>query len=173
MSLNIRSGQKLPAVKVITPSIFEDFRGYFIETYNEALYQQHGIDVKFVQDDLSISSKHVLRGIHGDPKTWKLVSCIVGRIYLVVVDCNPDSPTFRQWESFMISETNRQQVLIPPYHGNGHLVLSEQGIFHYKQSEYYEPQSQFSYRWDDPQFGIFWPIKDPILSLRDQAGKFV
>ena len=164
---------KIDPVRRVKPAVFEDFRGFFIETYNRQDYQAAGIDIDFVQDDLSISSQHVLRGLHGDTKTWKLVSCISGRIYLVVVDCRPESPSQGKWESFIISEQNRHQILIPPGFANGHLVLSELGIFAYKQSAYYDPGSQFSYRWDDPAFGIWWPVKAPLLSPRDEAGKFV
>jgi dTDP-4-dehydrorhamnose 3,5-epimerase len=159
---------QLEGVLLIKPDIFEDFRGQYIETYNEELYQKSGIPIKFVQDDISISSKHVLRGLHGDEKTWKLVSCLSGTFYLVVVNCDTTSSDFGKWQSFLLSETNRLQVLIPPKHGNGHLVLSESAIFHYKQSEYYDRAGQFSYKWNDPRLNIWWPIKNPILSRRDE-----
>lgn len=164
---------KLAGVKLIHPCVFEDFRGQYVETYNEDLYRAHGIDVHFVQDDISVSSRHVLRGIHGDEETWKLVSCLHGKFYLVVVNCDRASPDFGRWEGFTLSETNRLQVLIPPKHGNGHLVLSEQAIFHYKQSTYYNPKGQFTYRWDDPELGIWWPSVSPLLSRRDENGGFV
>ena len=95
--------------------------------------------MKFLQDDISVSSQHVLRGIHGDAETWKLISCMYGKFYLVVVNCDNDSPDFGKWQSFVLSDRNRHQVLIPPKHGNGHLVLSEKAIFHYKQNTYYNP----------------------------------
>lgn len=164
---------KLEGVKLITPEFFEDHRGEYVETYNESDYFAAGIDVKFVQDDYSISSKHVLRGLHGDSKTWKLVSCPFGKYYLVVVNCNPDSPNFGQWQSFVLSDKNKKQVLIPPMHGNGHLILSDVAIFNYKQSEYYDPTGQFSYVWNDPCFNIWWPIQNPTQSQRDQLGRYV
>ncbi len=167
------SETKLPEVKLIRPYVFEDFRGHYVETYNEAEYRANGIDVHFVQDDISISSHNVLRGIHGDQETWKLVSCLHGRFYLVVVNCDQDSDNFGQWEGFTLSEHNRLQVLIPPKHGNGHLVLSEQALFHYKQNIYYNPRGQFTYRWDDPQFDIWWPVGQPMLSRRDEQGSFI
>ena len=151
------------------PTIFNDFRGTYVETYNEKLYRQAGIDVDFVQDDISVSAKNVLRGIHGDDVTWKLVSCLYGEFYLVVLNYDKDSKNFGQWQSFVLSENNRQQVLIPPKHGNGHLVLSETAIFHYKQSTYYDRSKQFTYKWNDPKFNICWPIEEPILSKRDEA----
>jgi len=161
---------KLPGVLLIRPpTVFEDFRGTYVEIYNETLYQEAGIPVKFIQDDMSCSTRHVLRGLHGDGVTWKLISCLIGKIYIVVVDWDENSPAYGKWEAFTISETNRQQVLVPPKHGLGHLVLSDQAIFHYKQSTYYERKTQFTLRWDDPKLGIWWPIKDPILSQRDQG----
>lgn len=164
---------QLDGVLLIKCSVFEDHRGQYVETYNEKLYHEHGIDVKFVEDDISVSTRHVLRGIHGDATTWKLVSCLHGKFYLVVVNCRTESPDFGKWQSFVLSEYNRHQVLIPPYHGNGHLVLSEQAIFHYKQSSYYHPAGQFTYTWDDPRLKIWWPIKDPVVSMRDEVGHFV
>ena len=164
---------KLDRVLLIKPSVFEDFRGEYVMTYNEEQYRREAADIKFVEDDISVSSKYVLRGIHGDNLTWKLVSCLYGRFYLVVVNCDKKSAGFRQWEAFTLSAGNRHQVLIPPNHGNGHLVLSDIAIFHYKQSQYYKPSGQFTYKWDDPELGIWWPVKEPILSRRDETGHFV
>lgn len=164
---------KLPGVLLIKPAAFEDHRGYYLETYNYDIYHKNGVDVDFVQDDISVSSRHVLRGLHGDVETWKLVSCLYGRFYLVVVNCDQESKDFGQWQTFTLSDTNRWQVLIPPKHGNGHLVLSDRAIFHYKQSTYYNPKGQFTYKWDDPRFNIWWPVKNPILSQRDEAGKYI
>ena len=164
---------KLDGVLLITPDVFEDFRGRYIETYNEQMYRENGIDINFIQDDISISTHKVLRGIHGDSETWKLVSCLLGEFYLVVVNCDRDSEHFGQWQSFVLSDRNRQQVLVPPKHGNGHLVLSKQAIFHYKQTSYYNPKGQFTFCWNDPELDIWWPIKDPVLSRRDEIGSFV
>jgi len=164
---------KLDGVLLIKPDVFEDHRGQYVETYNEKLYNEHGINVKFVQDDISISSKHVLRGIHGDAETWKLISCMHGKFYLVVVNCDQESENFGKWQSFTLSEYNRHQVLVPPKYGNGHLILSEQAIFHYKQNTYYNPKGQFTYTWNDPKLNIWWPVKNPILSQRDEFGHFV
>jgi dTDP-4-dehydrorhamnose 3,5-epimerase len=160
----------LQGVKLITPpTIFEDFRGTYIETYNKTIYNDHGVDIDFVQDDISTSTKHVLRGIHGDASTWKLVSCHFGKFYLVVINNDPDSKQFRQWQGFTLSDKNNLQVLIPPKFGNGHVVLSDVAIFHYKQNTEYCREGQFTLRWDDPMLGIWWPIKRPILSLRDEC----
>jgi len=161
----------LKGVLQIELDVFEDFRGEYVEMYNEALYKENGIDIKFIQDDISVSSRNVLRGIHGDSETWKLISCLHGKFYLVVVNADKESADFGKWQSFVLSEKNRMQVLVPPKHGNAHLVLSETTIFHYKQSSYYDRSKQFTYKWDDPKFNIFWPIDNPILSQRDQGGE--
>jgi len=163
-------GTKLDCILLITPpTIFQDFRGTYVETYNEKLYNEAGIKVKFIQDDIATSSKHVLRGIHGDSETWKLVSCLYGEFYLVVVNYDDASAQFGKWESFVLSDQNRLQILIPPKFGNGHLVLSDKAIFHYKQSTYYNRAGQFTLLWNDPKLNIRWPISNPILSRRDEG----
>jgi dTDP-4-dehydrorhamnose 3,5-epimerase len=151
------------------PTMFEDFRGTYVELYNAKLYADSGVGVHFVQDDISTSTRHVLRGIHGDQETWKLISCLYGSFYLVVVNWDEGSRQFKQWESFVLSDQNRLQVLIPPKFGNGHLVLSERAIFHYKQSTYYHPAGQFTLFWNDPQLNIWWPVKNPMVSRRDES----
>lgn len=161
---------QLQGVHLLKPlTIFEDFRGIYVELFNKQLFKNAGIDVEFVQDDISVSSKHVLRGIHGDPVTTKLISCLSGRFYLVVVNNDQESPEYRQWQSFVLSDSNKLQVIVPPKFGIGHLVLSESAIFHYKQSTYYNREDQFTLIWDDPTFNIWWPVTQPILSRRDQG----
>lgn len=163
---------RLDGVLVITPpTIFEDFRGTYVELYNEELYRKAGIDVTFVQDDISVSTRHVLRGIHGDDGTWKLISCLHGKFYLVVVNWDRRSPQYRQWEGFVLSDRTRLQVLVPPRFGNGHLVLSDTAIFHYKQSTYYDRAGQFTVLWNDPDVNIWWPVRDPIVSRRDAGAE--
>lgn len=165
--LEIRTTSLDGVLVIEPPTRFEDFRGEYVETYNRALYAAAGIDVPFVQDDISVSTRGVLRGLHGDDVTWKLISCLEGRFYLVVVNWDERSPQYRRWEAFTLSERNRLQVLVPPRFGNGHLVLSDEAIFHYKQSTYYDRARQFTIAWDDPELGIWWPARDPIVSLRD------
>ncbi len=162
---------QLEGVLLIKPEAFRDFRGEYVEIYNEELYRKSGIEVAFIQDDISMSYKNVLRGIHGDALTWKLISCLYGEFYLVVLNYDKDSRDFGKWQSFTLSDKNRHQVLVPPKFGNGHFVLSERAIFHYKQSTYYDPGKQFTVKWDDPRFNISWPVKDPILSKRDALGR--
>jgi dTDP-4-dehydrorhamnose 3,5-epimerase len=159
----------LRGVLLIQPSVFEDFRGEYVEIYNEKLYRDNGIDMKFLQDDISASSRNVLRGMHGDENTWKLVSCLYGNFYLAVVNYDKSSLDYGKWQGFALSDRNRCQVLIPPKHGNGHVVLSEKAIFHYKQSTLYDgAKGQFTIAWNAPEFNIWWPIKNPILSRRDE-----
>jgi len=172
MTLDVRK-TTLDGVLLITPpTVFEDFRGCYVETYNEQIYNAAGIDQKFVQDDVSVSRRNVLRGVHGDRKTWKLVSCLHGCFFLAVVNWEPSSPQYRRWEGFTLSDANRLQVLIPPGFGNGHQVLSETAIFHYKQTTYYDLPGQFTIRWDDPILGIAWPMVAPILSERDEKAPY-
>lgn len=167
INVEVKQSKLAEVLTIKPPTIFEDFRGTYVELYNEQLYINAGIKVKFIQDDISISSRHVLRGIHGDNETWKLISCLYGKFYLVVVNWDKNSPQYRQWESFTLSEKNCIQVLVPPNFGIGHLVLSEQAIFSYKQSTYYNRANQFTLVWNDPELNIWWPIKNPILSQRD------
>ena len=164
---------KLDKVLLIKPEIFEDFRGKYVSPYNKADFQKAGIWADFACEDYSISTRGVLRGIHSDSDNWKLVSCMRGRFYFVVVNCDKDSQEFGKWESFILSEDNHLQVLVPPKFGNGHFALSDEVVFHYLQSNYYDPARQTSYRYDDPQFNIWWPTKNPILSQRDEAGKYI
>ena len=162
---------KLAGVVEFELDAFEDHRGVYVETYNEDAYCRAGAP-KFVADDYSMSRRHVLRGLHGDQVTWKLITCLLGEIYFVVLDPRPDSAQRGQWQSFMLTENNRRQVLVPPGFANGHLVLSERAIFHYKQSQYYS-KDQFTIRWNDPAHDIWWPVRTPILSRRDELGRYV
>lgn len=165
---------KLDGVLLIKPpTIFQDFRGCYVETYNEKLYNEAGIEVKFVQDDISVSTRNVLRGLHGDQETWKLISCLHGEFYLAVVNYDRNSLQYLQWAVFTLSDQNRLQVLVPPRFGNGHLVLSDLAVFHYKQSSYYNRAGQFTLAWNDPKLAIPWPVKKPVLSERDATAGFL
>jgi dTDP-4-dehydrorhamnose 3,5-epimerase len=168
MEMRIEKTELNDVLLITPPTIFEDFRGEYIEIYNKNIYQSHGINVNFIQDDISISRKNVLRGLHGDNETWKLVSCIYGSFYLVVINNDPTSEQYKKSTSFTLSDRNRMQVLIPPKHGNGHLVLTDKAIFHYKQNTQYNRAGQFTIHWNDPEYGLWWPIKNPIVSQRDQ-----
>jgi dTDP-4-dehydrorhamnose 3,5-epimerase len=159
---------KLPGVLLITPPVLaEDFRGTNTEVYHQDEYEKSGIKTKFILDSVSTSRRHVLRGIHGDNRTTKLITCLYGCIYFVVLNRDPSSSYFNNWQSFTLSDRNRQQVLVPPNYGNGHLVMSDHCVFSYKLNSYYDRASQFTIRWDDPGHDIWWPVKEPILSERD------
>lgn len=153
---------------ITPPTNYEDFRGEYIEIYNKELFSDAGINLSFIQDDISISRKNVLRGLHGDNETWKLVSCLYGAFYLQVVNNDSLSPQYKQSFSITLTDKNRLQVLIPPKHGNGHLVLTDTAIFHYKQTTEYNRNGQFTIKWNDPEFKLWWPIQNPILSRRDE-----
>jgi len=167
--MNIEKTELDGVILITPPTIFEDFRGSYVEIYNELLYKNNQINMNFIQDDISVSSRNVLRGIHGDEKTWKLVSCLAGSFYLVVVNNDNQSTQYRKWQAFTLSDKNRKQVLIPPKFGNGHLVLSNEAIFHYKQTTQYDRTSQFTIVWNDPIYKIWWPISNPVLSQRDMG----
>ena len=145
---------------------FTDYRG---DLYT--VWKDDDFDLNFNHDKVSTSRKHVLRGIHGDNKSWKLVTCLYGEIYFVIVDNRESSDTFLRWESMMLTDRNRKQVLIPPGVGNGFLVMSHRSVFHYKWSyegEYADVDQQFTIKWNDPIVGVDWPIDNPILSRRDK-----
>tara|TARA_R100000734_G_C3309874_1_gene100592 strand:- start:504 stop:1043 length:540 start_codon:yes stop_codon:yes gene_type:complete len=164
---------------VIQPDIFYDYRGEYIETWNVENYKifDHLVNnndkIEFKQDDISTSVKHTLRGLHGDFVTWKLVSCVYGSLLQAVVDMRVGSETYLEWELFSINDKNRKQILIPPGYANGHLVMSDFGIFSYKQSTLYGgAKEQFTVNWDEPKLNIPWPIDNPILSSRDKNAKY-
>ena len=155
-----------PEVKTFQPDSFEDYRG---ELYT--LYKQEDFDLFFNHDKVSISRKHTLRGLHGDAKSWKLVTCLAGEIYLVVVDNRPQSPNYLKWDSVMLTSKNRKLILIPPMFANGHLILSDEATFFYKWSytgKYPDVKDQFTLSWNNPEIGISWPISNPIMSKRDK-----
>jgi len=169
--------KKIMDLKIIKPEVFYDFRGEYIETFNAEKYKfstaKDG-EIIFVEDDISLSKKGVLRGLHGDEKTWKLIQCLWGEIYVAVVDMRKHSSTYLQWETFAINDKNRWQLLIPAGCANGHLCLSEKCIFSYKQSQIYSGMAnQFTIRWDDPKLNIFWPVTNPLLSDRDATAGFI
>ena len=161
----------LTEIKVIRPTISKDQRGNiytsFLKNEIEKLLPK---DLHFIHDKFSQSKKNVLRGIHGDEKSWKLVTCVYGSIQQVVVDCRENSKTFSLYESFNIDDKNPISILIPPYYGNAYYVKSNKAVYHYKlayEGEYIDVNEQFSYKWNDPLFNIKWPTGDPILSSRD------
>jgi dTDP-4-dehydrorhamnose 3,5-epimerase len=161
----------LPEVKIIKPSVFWDERGNIYSSFNEDFYLELlSLNLDFKHDKFAQSKKNVLRGLHGDHKTWKLVSCVWGSLYEVVVDMRPDSVTFKKWDSFKLSSDDYSQVLIPPGFVNGYYVESDWAVFHYKlayQGNYIDAGEQMTFLWNDPELDIKWPCSDPILQARD------
>jgi dTDP-4-dehydrorhamnose 3,5-epimerase len=156
-----------PEVKIYRPDSYEDFRGELFTLYKSGDWE----NMVFNHDKVSISRKNVLRGMHGDSKAHKLITCLSGEVLLVVIDNRKESPNYLKWDSVILSEKNKTQILLPPMFANGHLVLSETATFFYKWSyagSYPDVDQQFTIKWDDPNVGIFWPISNPILAERDK-----
>jgi dTDP-4-dehydrorhamnose 3,5-epimerase len=157
-----------PDVKIFNHDVFYDYRGELWTTWEKSSFEPK---LDFIHDKVSTSRKNVLRGIHGDTKSWKLIECLYGELYFILVDNRVDSPNYKKWSSMMLSDKKRQSVLIPPMFGNGFLVMSEYSIFHYKWAytgEYPDVKDQFTIKWDDPKINIEWPIINPILQKRDK-----
>ena len=165
---------RLQGLKKIVPRFFRDERGFFFESYRQVLYEEKGIGVRFVQDNVSFSRKGTVRALHfqSSPGQAKLVSCIQGKIWDVAVDVRRDSPTFGQWEAVELDSERHEQVFIPIGFAHGFCVLSETALVQYKVSSPYDPKTECSIRWNDPDFNINWPIRDPVLSPRDQVSPF-
>ena len=166
----------IKGVFVIEPDVYKDDRGFFMETFHIERYRKLlGINLDFVQDNISRSSKNVLRGMHfqrNNPQ-GKIVKVSRGEILDVIVDLRKGSPTYGAWESFKLSEQNKLQVWIPPGFAHGFLVLSDSADFEYKCTEYYHPEDEHCLMWNDPEVAIDWPINDPILSEKDKQGLFL
>lgn len=162
---------KLPGVLKITPRVFEDERGFFLESYNQDKWAEQGIDCLFVQDNHSKSVRGTLRGLHfqAPPAAQeKLVRVIEGAIWDVAVDIRVGSPTFGQWVGVELSAANFQQLLIPIGFAHGFCVLSETAEVLYKTSFGYSPAHERGICWRDPELGVDWPVSEPLLSGRDQ-----
>lgn len=158
---------------VVEPTVFEDNRGYFMETYQEKDFKDAGYDLKFVQDNQSKSTRGVLRGLHLQLKypQGKLVRVIRGEVFDVGVDLRSDSPTYGKWYGEILSEDNKKQLYIPPKFAHGFLVLSDEAEFLYKCTEFYHGEDESGIMWDDPDIGIDWPLDDIdeiILSDKDK-----
>jgi|TARA_B100001094_G_scaffold120935_1_gene116681 dTDP-4-dehydrorhamnose 3,5-epimerase len=155
-------------VQVFEPSSFEDYRGELWTTWKK---DDWDYPIEFNHDKVSTSRKNVVRGLHGDTKSWKLATCLYGEMYYVVVDYRQDSPTYLKWDWTILSQKNRRMVLVPPNFVNGFCVLSDHSVLTYKWSyegSYPDVEDQFTLKWNDPKIGIDWPINNPILSKRDR-----
>ena len=171
----IRYSEIIPEVIIIKPSISWDLRGNIFSSYNSDFYNEFlPKKLDFKHDKFALNKQNVLRGLHGDNKTWKLVSCAFGEIYEVVVDMRPNSPTYKKWDAFELNADEYTQVLIPPGFVNGYYVKTEKALFHYKlayDGDYIDAGEQMTFRWDDEQFEIDWPCENPILQTRDNVKK--
>jgi dTDP-4-dehydrorhamnose 3,5-epimerase len=163
---------ELPEVLLVEPAIFGDARGRFFESFNAARYADAGIPGPFVQDNVSLSRRGVLRGLHlQQPNAQgKLVSVLDGEVFDVAVDVRVGSPRFGQWIGTVLASEQPRQLWIPEGFAHGFVVLSTQALISYKCTRYYEPAAERSIRWDDPQLGVDWPIRDVTLSAKDSAG---
>ena len=164
----------IPEVKMIEPRVFGDSRGFFLETWSRREFAAAGLDVEFVQDNWSRSSRGVLRGLHYQLQhsQGKLVRCVRGEVFDVAVDLRRSSETFGRWVGGVLSEDNKRSMWIPPGFAHGFLTLSESADFQYKCSDIYHPESERTLRWDDPAIGISWPpFEDgsPELSEKDRT----
>ena len=157
-----------PEVKIYTPDVYTDFRGDLWTLWHKDKFEPK---LDFNHDKVSTSRHNVLRGIHGDNKSWKLITCLYGEMYFVVVDNRPESPNYLKWDWIILDDKTRKSVLVPPMFGNGFLVLSNHSVFHYKwayEGEYADVGQQFTLKWNDERIGIDWPIDNPILQKRDK-----
>lgn len=160
----------IPDVIIVEPDIYRDHRGFFLESYNHKIYHENGINANFVQDNHSKSEKGILRGLHAqnpNPQA-KLVRVVKGAVLDVAVDVRIGSPTFGKWVSAELSEDNFRQLYVPQGFLHGFYVLSDTAEFLYKCDDFYSKQGEIIVRWDDPQIGIGWPVKEPILSEKDK-----
>ena len=163
---------KLDGVLLVTPQVFGDERGFFMETYNQSKAAELGLPETFVQDNHSKSSKGVLRGMHYQSPQWqgKLVRVIHGEIYDVAVDIRAGSSTFGEWFGCYLNDQNKQQLYVPEGFAHGFVVTSETAEVVYKCTSLYEPEQEGSLLWNDPDVGIEWPIEEPLLSAKDKVG---
>jgi dTDP-4-dehydrorhamnose 3,5-epimerase len=161
----------LPGVKMLEPVYFEDFRGYYCETYSSRTLAQYGIETVFRQDNHALSVKAgIIRGIHFqlNPKAQvKLVRCTRGRVMDFAVDLRRDSPTFKKWVKAELSEENRRQMWIPAGFGHAYITLTETSEVLYKVDEWYYPEYDRAIAWDDPDIGIDWGTVSPVVSEKD------
>lgn len=161
----------LPEVLVVTPDVYRDARGYFLETYHAGKYRAAGIAATFVQDNLSRSTRGTLRGLHaqGRRPQGKLIRVVEGEIFDVAVDIRRGSPTFGRWVAVQIAAESFRQCYVPPGFAHGFCVLSDVAVVEYKCTELYDPSDEFTVMWNDPDLAIQWPIGEPTLSPKDRG----
>lgn len=166
--MDVRLG-KLSGLVIIEPTVFGDARGFFMESYSRDRYAEAGLPSQFVQDNLSMSARGILRGLHLQHPCdqGKLCSVLIGEVFDVAVDVRVGSPTFGQWEGVTLSSDNKRQFYVPPGFAHGFCVLSEKALFSYKCTDFYSAPNELGVAWNDPEIGIAWPIDAPQLSDKD------
>ena len=164
----------IPGVMIVEPRVFGDDRGFFMETWQAGRYLEAGIPADFVQDNLSKSTKGVLRGLHfqNPNPQGKLVSVMVGSVFDVAVDIRQGSPTFGQWAGVTLTEDNKKQFYVPEGFAHGFQSLVDNTEIVYQVSEFYTPDSELGIHWNDPAFNIKWPVKEKIITEKDNSWKF-
>jgi dTDP-4-dehydrorhamnose 3,5-epimerase len=166
----------IEGVYIIEPTVFGDERGYFMETYHQGEFKEAGLDLNFVQDNQSKSTRGVIRGLHFQytKPQGKLVRVIKGEVFDVAVDLRKHSPTYGEWEGVTLSEENKKQFFVPEGFAHGFLVLSDEAEFTYKCTDFYKAEDEGGILWNDPDIGIVWPIDnldDVVLSDKDKKWK--
>lgn len=166
----------LAGIKLVQPKVFHDERGFFLETYKRSEFVAMGIHEEFVQDNYSCSEKNVLRGLHYQLEPFaqgKLVSVLSGAIFDVVVDIRPDSPTFKQWLSVLLSADEKKMLWVPTGFAHGFLSLADDTKVYYKVTAEYSPAHERGLRWDDAELNITWPLRaPPFVAPRDEAWSY-
>lgn len=161
---------EIPQVLLIKPEVYEDERGFFLETYRKSHFRDHGIDVEFVQDNMSASQAGVIRGLHYQivDQQAKLLMVPRGKIFDVAVDLRRGSPTFGQHVTAELSGKNKHQLYIPTGFAHGYAVLQDDTLVSYKCSDYYNPGGERGLLWNDPELAINWPVSAPVVSEKDE-----
>jgi len=171
IDFEIKESGQIKGVWLFIPTVSNDSRGNIWSSYIQEIFEKKiTLGLRFKHDKFSTSRKNVLRGIHGDSKSWKLVTCVFGEIQQVIVDLRENSSTYLEWQDFIINHEKPLMILIPPGMGNAYYVKSSTAIYHYKlayDGEYIDADDQFSIKWNDPSVGIKWHSKNPVLSVRD------
>jgi dTDP-4-dehydrorhamnose 3,5-epimerase len=163
----------IPGLVIIEPDVYGDDRGFFMESYSRDRYAQAGLPREFVQDNISLSVRGILRGLHLQHPNAQGKLCFVleGEVFDVAVDIRDGSPTFGRWEGVTLSSDNKRQLYIPPGFAHGFCVLSERALFAYKCTDFYSAPNELGVAWDDPDIGIDWPIDSPQLSAKDRKNR--
>lgn len=162
--------RSIPDVLLIKPQVYEDKRGFFLETFRKSYFSEQGIEIEFVQDNMSASTRGVIRGLHYQIQNQqaKLLMVPKGKILDVAVDLRKGSPTFGKYVSAVLSGENKHQLFIPTGFAHGYAVLADDTLVSYKCSDYYNPEGERGLYWNDPELDIDWQVEDPIISEKDQ-----